>query len=174
MFDDILFFYIFFPDQGFQPLINIAKFFPVGSFYIFPDDFQRITVLHRFVVIVCMQIFAEHFPGSPLFFQQGRTCQRYFYGMFIRIQKICQKTAFRPVAAMGFVDDENTLQVCGIGGHFHLLPLFLKPLYIDHRNFPVSRIAFPGLPHWNPGYLQPAPVLQIPAPPVPSNPADPQ
>lgn len=62
-------------------------------------------------------------------------------GIRVGIEKVCQEATSRLITSVGFVHDENALQVGSVCRKTDLLLVFGKALDIDNRNLRLATIA---------------------------------
>ena len=93
-----------------QAVDDFGDLLLVGGLDVLTHQLERIAVRNRLVVIVCVDVVAEHLPGSALLPKKRRAGHGDLDRVLVRLQEVREKTSPGIISAMGLVNEEHALQ----------------------------------------------------------------
>ena len=140
-FDDLLFADILttYHDVLRQTVDDFGDLLLVGGLDVLPHQLERIAVRNRLVVIVRVDVVAEHLPGRAFLPKERRAGHGDLDRVLVRLQEVRKKASPGVISAMGLVNEEHALQTGAVRPvEDDLLVILLELLDVHHHDLGLA------------------------------------
>ena len=122
-----------------QAVDDFGDLLLVGGLDVLPHQLERIAVRDRLVVIVCVDVVAEHLPGRAFLPKKRRAGHSDLDRVLVRLQEVREKTSPGIISAMGLVNEEHALQTGVVRSvEDDLLVILLELLDVHHHDLGLA------------------------------------